>query len=545
MKKLIIMIITVSITLMLANCVKKLDKYGFVDTTTLKGKVIEESTQSPVPEVNVSVTNGSYTYSSTATDSNGRFEINVDFSKIATDYYLLFDGGTEGKKRQHELKGMGQEMFDYKTIILYNKTITDAVNVKTKDINSITAISAVCNAEVVIGTDVRLISKGVCWSETENPTIANDHTDDGNQSGSYSSNIIGLTEHKTYYIRAYAKTNDNVYYGEQLHFITPAMFPSILYNGRTYYIYDDVEPLNWSSAMSFCENLTAGGFDDWFLPNEDELNALYINRDIIGNFTNNKYWSSSEIESSKSYYRTFANNGALGSDYKSNAFKVRPVRTGENAYSLPSVITGNVSFPSGGSAQLNGNLTASGGLYIYEYGFCYGSSPNPTINDNIIKVGSGTSIGLFNKTLDELQIMAEYHVRAYAKNYMGIAYGEDVSFTVPIPTFQYNGHTYQVAPDPDSRYSWNNAIIYCDNLTLYGFSDWSLPTKDELSCMYVNRYAIGGFTYEYNGYGDCCYWSSTPAQAVNSYYLVSFDDGDIFAEYYYMSNRIRPIRRVN
>ena len=506
MKKRIALIIA-AFLIVLSSCVKNIDKYGFVDITTLKGKVIEESTQLPVTEVSVSVTNGLYTYSSTTTDSDGRFVINVDFSKIATNYYLLFDGGTEGKKRQNELKGMGQELFDYNTIILYNKTNTDAINVKTNEINSITAISAVCAAEVVIGIDVRLVAKGVCWSETENPTIANAHTDDGNQSGSYSSNIIGLTEQKTYYVRAYAKTNDNVYYGEQKHFTTPSMFPSILYNGKTYYIYDDVEAMNWSSAMSFCENLTAGGFDDWFLPNEEELNVLYINRDIIGNFTDNRYWSSSEYNLSSSYCRNFANNGSLDGYSKSNTFKVRPVRTGENAYSLPSVVTGNVSFPSVGTAQLNGSITASGGLYVYEYGFCYSNSANPTINNNKISVGTGSSIGLFNKTVNNLPIMAEYHVRAYAENALGTAYGEDVSFTVPIPTFQYNGRTYQVAPDPGNSYNWNNAKMYCDNLTLYGFSDWRLPNKDELSYMYDNRTSIGGFSGSYGSE----YWSSSPS----------------------------------
>jgi surface protein len=35
-----------------------------------------------------------------------------------------------------------------------------------------------------------------------------------------------------------------------------------------------------------------------------------------------------------------------------------------------------------------------------------------------------------------------------------------------------------------------------------GYTDWSLPSKDELNQLYVNRAAIGGFDYEY-------YWSST------------------------------------
>ena len=47
-------------------------------------------------------------------------------------------------------------------------------------------------------------------------------------------------------------------------------------------------------AARLCGDLTQGGYSDWYLPSQDELNALYTNRVAIGGFTSNEYWSSSE-----------------------------------------------------------------------------------------------------------------------------------------------------------------------------------------------------------------------------------------------------------
>jgi hypothetical protein len=67
-----------------------------------------------------------------------------------------------------------------------------------------------------------IIARGVCWSTTVNPTIADSKTSDGSGMGSFSSNITGLNETTTYHLRAYATNSAGTAYGQDLEFITLA-----------------------------------------------------------------------------------------------------------------------------------------------------------------------------------------------------------------------------------------------------------------------------------------------------------------------------------
>jgi len=71
-----------------------------------------------------------------------------------------------------------------------------------------------------------------------------------------------------------------------------------------------------------------GGYNDWFLPSKDELNKLYLNKDTIGGFAVNYYWSSSENNADTAWYQSF-NNGSQHYCLKgstSSRVRVRAVR---------------------------------------------------------------------------------------------------------------------------------------------------------------------------------------------------------------------------
>lgn len=69
-----------------------------------------------------------------------------------------------------------------------------------------------------------------------------------------------------------------------------------------------------------------------------------------------------------------------------------------------------------------------------------------------------------------------------------------------------------------------------------GYSDWYLPSKDELSRLYVNRAAIGGFA-------SAWYWSSSQnADFADLVWYVSFNDGYLYRGIKSDTNRVRAVR---
>lgn len=56
-------------------------------------------------------------------------------------------------------------------------------------------------------------TRGVCWSTSENPTVADSKTTDGTGAGTFTSNLTGLSRSTTYYARAYATNIAGTVYG--------------------------------------------------------------------------------------------------------------------------------------------------------------------------------------------------------------------------------------------------------------------------------------------------------------------------------------------
>jgi len=80
------------------------------------------------------------------------------------------------------------------------------------------------------------------------------------------------------------------------------------------------------SAAAYAAAYEFGGVSDWFLPSRDEVQAMIYYREIVGGFTGELTWTSSERNSSKSWQQ----HTQQGHQYvyaKSAIAYVRPMRT--------------------------------------------------------------------------------------------------------------------------------------------------------------------------------------------------------------------------
>lgn len=79
-------------------------------------------------------------------------------------------------------------------------------------------------------------------------------------------------------------------------------------------------------AAKLCSDLTLNGYNDWYLPSLGELDLMYTNKAVIGGFTNNYYWSSSESPNN-SAWQTHFGDGHNNYNLRTSIYPVRAIRS--------------------------------------------------------------------------------------------------------------------------------------------------------------------------------------------------------------------------
>jgi uncharacterized protein (TIGR02145 family) len=105
--------------------------------------------------------------------------------------------------------------------------------ISTAVVTDITSVSARCGGTVSAEGAYPVTSRGVCWSNAHDPTYLNNHTSNGAGSGSFVSNLNGLTANTTYYVRAYATNAKGIAYGQEVEFKTEIITakPTVITSG--------------------------------------------------------------------------------------------------------------------------------------------------------------------------------------------------------------------------------------------------------------------------------------------------------------------------
>ena len=262
--------------------------------------------------------------------------------------------------------------------------------ITTNAVTDITSNSARFGGVISNANGNQIMEKGIVYSVSPNPTIQSTKIIIGSGAGALDTLISFdlydddlnenphlLNSNTTYYVRAYAITENNIYaYGNEVSFTTLptgqtgpgggiVFFDKGNNSGGWQYLEsvpsDQSAGIEWGCsgtsipgtqisvgsgeantalivagcnettfAAKLCADLNLGGQTDWFLPSMDELNLMYRNLHVngVGGFdTSYDHWSSSESSGGGGYARTFGCGYGWSNDNLKNwTYYVRAIR---------------------------------------------------------------------------------------------------------------------------------------------------------------------------------------------------------------------------
>jgi hypothetical protein len=218
------------------------------------------------------------------------------------------------------------------------------------------------------------------------------------------------------------------------------------------------------------------------------------NPDVTGNHTTNGSGSGTftspitGLTANTTYYvRAYAIN-SVGTGYGNEI----SFTTTTSTTALPTVTTTAVTAINMTTAAGGGNIIADGGAAITARGVCWGTAANPDITLST-KTTDGTGIGNFASAITGLTAGTTYHVRAYATNSVGTAYGSDVSFTTTTIT----------TPDVYVAGSIGNAAVLWKNGVVTYLTDGSHRASANSVFVFGTDVYVAG--YENSTWGDIAY----------------------------------------
>jgi len=189
-------------------------------------------------------------------------------------------------------------------------------------VTDVTLNSAVSGGTIVADGGEDITAKGVCWSTSSNPTIADTKTNDGTGSAGFTSNIVGLSEGTTYYVRAYATNEVGTAYGNELTFTTNAVTGAVLTTTEATSVTSSTAAAGGNITDDGGGNITARGVCWGTAPNPTvALTTKTVNGAGSGIFTSNL---TNLTDGTVYYYRAYATNSS-GTTYGQEFQFITPV----------------------------------------------------------------------------------------------------------------------------------------------------------------------------------------------------------------------------
>ncbi len=323
-------------------------------------------------------------------------------------------------------------------------TANTDVKITTAEVTDITHNAATSGGTISDDGGHTITERGVCWSsDKELPTVSDNHTSTTadaastltayglskrnaarseyvtRASDSYLCRINGLSKTTKYNVRAYVKTSSgNIFYGDVKQFTTTEeiLLPSL--------VNVTVSNIQTTSATFISKiesngngTITECGFCYSTQPKPSVENGTKVicdpasselGKNVTGLTDNTQY-----------YVRAYARNAAGIAYSEEVSFTTLAITPPV----LSHVTAENIGRT---TAYVSATITDTGNASVTECGFCWATSPYPTVYDNKVSCEVGTS---FKTKLQNLPLLTTVYVRAYAVNSKGTGYSDGVSFT--------------------------------------------------------------------------------------------------------------------
>jgi hypothetical protein len=340
----------------------------------------------------------------------------------------------------------------------------------TTQLLNITSDSATVIGFVVAQGD-GFTEKGVCYNTTPAPTISNNKTvySGTDKTATFNVRLGGLAYATKYYARAYATGPEGTVYGEELSFTTLPVVPKLTTTAITA-ITGNSASGGGNVTVAGGAEVTARGICYATKANPTTADSKTTDAKGTGAFTSNL----TGLKGNTTYYvRAYAVNSA-GTGYG-------PEVSFKTLVDLPQVVTSPVTGVTKVAAVTGGDVTYDGGGTVSDRGVVWSTSPDPTIASGT-KMAGGTGTGKFVSNLTGLSTFTEYHVRAYATNSAGTAYGADIKFTTLADIL-----------------TWNIPGDYVEaSYPGLGLANWSPDKSPQVKSTVSNPASLEGYVYMAN-----------------------------------------------
>lgn len=410
-------VLWILIPLLLTSCIKDLEQEGVYTEGTVKGRVLERTSQQPVGGLTVKLVCNDATLNATSTANDGTFTLKLEAERQADGCRVVVSADSLYVGCSADVPNGGYGRQEYNLGVLYvDGPGLPIVHTNAVPNDAISATSVTLTGTVADDHRSAITSRGFAYSILQYPTLSDGSVSVGGTLGDFTATVTGLQPGTTYYVRAYATNGVGTAYGEQQTFSTPSGLPTVQ-------TATEVTLMGAGTAQCGGTVTGDGGFTVtsrgvcWSMSPEPTISNLHsTDGNGLGTFVS----TIAGLQSSTTYYvRAYATN-ANGTVYGEQ-------RTVTTPSGLPSVTTTVATGITSSSAICGGDVTADGGYTVIQRGVCYSTTPGPTTSSPHTADGSGT--GTFVSNLTSLSANTTYYYRAYATNATGTVYGVERTFT--------------------------------------------------------------------------------------------------------------------